>query len=278
MTAMKAARGTAVAVLFLALLQSQPALSQTPGPIANWQYSVGDLLEPLLGPQPTWRTYLGGGVALQPVYEGSQRYYAQPAPIVEVRYRDLAFLSVGEGLGVNLVRGKLWRAGVALTYDLGRDQHAATRLKGLGTIGAAPEVKLFADFALLPFIFDFDLRRAIGGHDGYIGDIGMHVPIPLASNFFLFAGPSITFADGRYMQSYFGVSSAQAVNSEFRPFDAYGGVKRAGFGVTAIYQITDQWLLASDGAAQRLLGAAARSPIVESKAQFTIDLSAVYKF
>ena len=267
-----------VAVLLLALVQSAPALSQTPAPLANWQYSVGDLLEPLLGRQPTWRGYVGGGVALQPVYEGSQRYYAQPAPIIDVRYRNLAFLSMGEGLGVNLLRGRFYRAGVAVTYDLGRDQHVATRLKGLGTIGVAPEVKLFADVALLPFVFDFDLRRAIGGHDGYIGDIGMHVPIPLASNVFLFAGPSVTFADGQYMQSYFGVSPAQAVNSQFRTFDAYGGVKRAGFGLTAIYQISDQWLLASDGAAQRLLGAAARSPIVESKVEFTIDLNAVYKF
>ncbi|HJT06151.1 MAG TPA: MipA/OmpV family protein [Stellaceae bacterium] len=275
---MKSARVTAVAVLLAALIQSRPAPAQTPAPLANWQYSVGDLLEPLMGPQPTWRAYVGAGLAAQPVYEGSQRYHALPAPIVDAHYKDLAFLSVGEGIGVNLLRGKLYRAGVALTYDLGRDQHAATRLKGLGTIGVAPEVKLFADVALLPVILDFDLRRAIGGTDGYIGDIGMHVPIPLASNVFLFAGPSVTFADGRYMQSYFGVSAAQTVNSEFRPFDAHGGVKRAGFGLTAVYQISEQWMLASDGAAQRLLGAAARSPIVESKVEFTIDLNAVYKF
>lgn len=275
---MKSARVIAVAVLLAALIESRPALSQTPAPLANWQYSVGDLLEPLMGPQPTWRGYVGAGMALQPVYEGSQRYHALPAPIVAVRYKDLAFLSVGEGVGVNLLRGSFYRAGVALTYDLGRDQHAATRLKGLGTIGVAPEVKLFADFAVLPFIFDLDLRRAIGGTDGYIGDIGMHLPIPLASNVFLFAGPSVTFASGRYMQSYFGVSSAQAVNSQFRPFDAYGGVKRAGFGLTAVYQLSDQWMLVGDGAAQRLLGAAARSPIVESKAEFSIDLNAVYKF
>jgi len=275
---MKSARVTAVAVLLAALIQSRPAPAQTPAPLANWQYSVGDLLEPLMGPQPTWRAYVGVGLAAQPVYEGSQRYHALPAPIVDAHYKDLAFLSVGEGIGVNLLRGRLYRAGVALTYDLGRDQHAATRLKGLGTIGVAPEVKLFADVALLPVILDFDLRRAIGGTDGYIGDIGMHVPIPLASNLFLFAGPSVTFADGRYMQSYFGVSAAQAVNSEFRPFDAHGGVKRAGFGLTAVYQISEQWMLASDGAAQRLLGAAARSPIVESKVEFTIDLNAVYKF
>jgi outer membrane scaffolding protein for murein synthesis (MipA/OmpV family) len=275
---MKSASGIVLIVLLLALMQSETARSQTPAPLANWQYSVGDLLEPLMGPQPKWRVYAGGGVAAQPVYEGSQRYHALPAPIVDAHYRDLAFLSVGEGLGVNLLRGSLYRAGVALTYDLGRDQHAATRLKGLGTIGVAPEVKLFADVAVLPFVFDFDLRRAIGGTDGYIGDLGMHVPIPLASNFFLFAGPSVTFADGRYMQSYFGVSAAQAVNSQFRPFEAYGGVKRAGFGLTAVYQISDQWMIASDGAAQRLLGAAARSPIVESKVEFSIDLNAVYKF
>jgi outer membrane scaffolding protein for murein synthesis (MipA/OmpV family) len=268
----------AQAALVLALVGAGRAAAQTPSPLANWQYSVGDILMPLMGTPPEWQTLIGGGLALQPLYEGSQRYHLQPAPVIDIHYRDIAFISDGQGLGYNLIRGKTYRAGVALTYDLGRDQDVAPRLHGLDDIDAAPEAKLYADFTLLPFVFDVDLRRGIGGHDGYIGDVGFHVPIPLGKYFFLFAGPSVTFADRRYMQAYFGVGPVQAARSQFRRFDAQGGLKRATFGATAVYTLSDKWILASDFGAARLLGDAARSPIVESKAEFTIDASVVYKF
>ncbi len=32
-------------------------------------------------------------------------YYIEPGPTIDVRYRDLAFFSTGEGLGVNSLRG-----------------------------------------------------------------------------------------------------------------------------------------------------------------------------
>jgi outer membrane scaffolding protein for murein synthesis (MipA/OmpV family) len=262
----------------IALGCAATASAQTPSPLANWQYSVGDLLMPFLGTPPEWQAIIGGGVALQPRYEGARRYRLQPAPVVDIHYRDLAFISDGEGLGYNLIRGKTYRAGIALTYDLGRDQDIDPHLRGLGNVDAAPEAKLYADFAILPFIFDLDLRRGIGGHDGYIGDIAFHVPIPLGQQLFVFAGPSVTLADGRYMQAYFGVDPVQASRSQFRRFDARGGLKRAGLGATVVYTFGDHWMLASDLAAARLLGDAARSPVVESRAEFTVDASIVYKF
>jgi outer membrane scaffolding protein for murein synthesis (MipA/OmpV family) len=262
----------------ITLVCAAQAWAQTPSPLANWQYSVGDLLMPLLGTPPEWQGFVGGGVALQPRYEGARRYHLQPAPVVDIHYRDLAFISDGEGLGYNLVRGKTYRVGIALTYDLGRDQDVDPHLRGLGNVDAAPEAKLYADFAILPFIVDLDLRRGIGGHDGYIGDVAFHVPVPLGENLFVFAGPSVTLADGRYMQAYFGVDAVQAARSQYRRFDARGGLKRAGLGATAIYKLGENWMLASDLAAARLLGDAARSPIVESRAEFTIDASLVYKF
>lgn len=203
------ASGSAVVIA----ISATGACAQTPSPLANWQFSVGELLRPLMGPEPTWATYIGGGGALQPVFEGSNHYYVQPAPILEVHYLDRAFLSVGEGVGVNILRGKLYRAGIAVAYDLGRNQRDDPRLRGLGNIGPAPEPKLFADFALLPLIVDLDIRHGIAGHGGLIGDVGAHVPVPLASNLFVFPGLSFTFADQHYMQSYFRVSPSQAAES-----------------------------------------------------------------
>jgi len=255
-----------------------PVAAQTPSPLANWQYSVGEVLVKLGGPLPDWRVTVGAGAEMAPIYEGSKRYDATPSAVIDVRYKDIAFLSDGEGLGVNLLRGRTYRAGVAIGYDLGRDHHVQHRLTGTGNVGVAPEAKLFAEYFLLPFVYRIDIRRGLGGHDGVIGDLGMYVPLPLAKNTYLFTGPSITFADTRYMRAYFGISPAQASRSQFSAFDAHGGLDRAGWGATALYQYDKHWWLEAEGAWEYMLGDAGHSPIVEEKSQFVVGANVVYRF
>jgi outer membrane scaffolding protein for murein synthesis (MipA/OmpV family) len=261
----------------IAALAAWPVAAQTP-PLANWQYSVGEVLVPLGGPVPEWRIILGGGALMEPIYGGSQRYSALPSVVFDVRYKDIAFLSDGEGVGVNLLRGPTYRAGLAITYDLGRNHHVQTRLAGLGNIDPAPEAKLFAEYFLAPFVYTFDVRKAIGGHDGVIGDLGLYVPVPAAKDFYVFTGPTVTFADSDYMQAYFGISPLQAERSQFHVFTARGGLVRAGWGVTALYKYSDHWWLEGEAAWEYLLGDAANSPIVEDKSQFTAGVNLLYRF
>jgi outer membrane scaffolding protein for murein synthesis (MipA/OmpV family) len=259
-------------------LSAPPLAAQTPSPLANWQYSVGEVLVPLGGPVPDWRVTLGGGVDVGPIYEGAKRYQASPSVVVDVRYKNIAFLSDGEGIGVNLIRGQTYRAGVAVAYDLGRDHHAQHRLTGLGNVDPAPEAKVFAEYFLLPFVYTVDIRKGVGGHDGVIGDLGLYVPLPAAKDFYVFTGPSVTFADDDYMQAYFGISAAQAARSQFHVFTAHGGLDRAGWGVTAVYKYSQHWWLEAEGAWEYMLGAAAHSPIVEARSQFAAGINVLYRF
>jgi len=263
------------AALWLAIV---PAAAQTPSPLANWQYSVGEVLMKLGGPLPDWRVTLGAGAEMEPIYEGSKRYAVTPSVVIDVRYKDIAFLSDGEGLGVNLLRGRTYRAGIAIDYDLGRDHHVHHRLTGIGNVGVAPEAKLFAEYFLLPFVYRIDIRRGLGGHDGVIGDLGAYVPLPVAKNTYVFTGPSITFADTRYMRAYFGISPAQASRSQFSAFDAHGGLDRAGWGVTAAYTYNKHLVFQVQGAWEYMLGDAGRSPIVEEKSQVAVGANVIYRF
>ena len=265
-------------VLSIAALAATPAAAQTPSPLANWQFSVGEVLVPLGGPVPDWRVTLGAGAEMAPIYEGSKRYAATPSIPLDVRYKDIAFLSAGEGLGVDLLRGQTYRAGVAVDYDLGRSHHAQHRLTGTGNVGMAPEAKLFAEYFLLPFVYRADIRKGIGGHNGVIGDLGMYVPLPVAEDTYVFTGPSVTFANGEYMQAYFGISPAQAARSQFHTFTARGGLDRAGWGITAVYKYSQHWWVEADGAWQYMLGDAGRSPIVEDRSQFAAGINLLYRF
>jgi outer membrane scaffolding protein for murein synthesis (MipA/OmpV family) len=256
------------------------ASAQTPSPFTHWQNAPGIVLAPLAGPVPEWRVTAGFGVAVMPLYEGSSHYRMSPAPAFDIRYRDIAFVSSGDGLGVNVIRGDTYRAGVAIGYDVGRNAHLSGRLNGLGNVEAAPEARLFAEIAVLPFIFNFNLRRALGGHDGVIGDVGAYLPIIGTEELVVFVGPSVTFANRRYMQAYFGVSTAQAAGSRanFTPYSAAGGLKSIGVGADAIYHFTERWFVDADIALQRLADSAGNSPIVQDKNQLGVSVIVAYEF
>ena len=266
------------------ILAAPVAHAQTPSPLAEWQYSPGIQLARLFEPTiPTWQINVGLGVQGSPLYPGAGRYQVRPGPAINIYYRDRAFLSSGEGLGLNLFSFRHIRFGAAISYDLGRSQHEDGKaLTGLGTIHATPEIKLFADYTLskaFPLDIRVDVRKQIWGTYGYIGDVGAYLPMPGSSESFVwFAGPTVTWASGQYMQGYFGVSGKQAQSSHYRRYNAYGGLDSAGFGVSASWIVTPHIILSADMAYQRLLGSAQNSPITDSRNQGVGSFSALYKF
>jgi hypothetical protein len=113
--------GTAVLAASLIVLMGSSAFAQTPSPLQEWQFPGGIILQKEFAPQiPEWRVVLGAATAVSPIYDGALPYRVRPGPVIDIRYRDIAFASVGEGLGVNVLRGDNYRAGIALGYDLGR--------------------------------------------------------------------------------------------------------------------------------------------------------------
>jgi outer membrane scaffolding protein for murein synthesis (MipA/OmpV family) len=269
-------------ILSLAILASgwlSEANAQTPAPLANWQFSAGQVLESLEVTPPKWSATVGAGIATEPRYEGAKDYRILPSGILDIRYRDIAFLSDGEGLGVNLLHGKGYRAGVAIAYDLGRRQSVDSHLAGLGNISAAPVAKLFAEYFLKLVVLTADIRRGLAGNTGVIGDLGAYIPIPIIMDkIFMFLGPTVTFADNHYMQTAFGVTPAQSTASHLAIYVAAGGLYSAGAGMTIISLFGDHWFLNFDGGYQHLLGSSQHSPITETRTQFMADLNVGYRF
>jgi len=282
-TSLAASRVAFAGALF-AIATPAAVYAQTPSPLAEWQYSSGILLEQMFEPQlPTWRIRVGPSASFQPRYDGSDRYHVVAGPSIDIRYRDRFFLSTGEGLGMNVLTGPNWRVGFAVAYDLGR--RAADdlgHLSGMGNINPAPSLRLLGEYAIsksFPLVFRADLRRSFGGDNGWIGDIGAYMPMPGSSETFSwFAGPTMTIADSRYMNSWFGVNAGQSARSGYRQYDASAGIRSVGFGVVASLALNKRWSLTADGAFQQLVGAAAHSPITQTRASGVFNLSLNYEF
>jgi outer membrane scaffolding protein for murein synthesis (MipA/OmpV family) len=280
----RAARWAGVSLLMLWAVSPRPAGAQTPSPLQEWQYPGGISLYKLFEPNlPEWHTTLGVADSLQPLYTGARPIHVEFGPVIDVRYYDIAFASVGEGLGYNIIHGTNFRTGIAIGYDLGRNvSEDYRRLYGLGDIKPAPVIKLFESYVIskgLPLIFRADLRQFIGGADGAIGDVEVFSPLPGSSrNLVILAGPSVTVADGLYMRREFGVSATQARASGYPLYNAHAGITAVGFGFSATRIIHDNWLINAEVAASRLLGSAYSSPITEVTLQGVFALSVAYQW
>src|ERR1051326_7703219 len=205
------------AAAMLLLVVAAPTPAQQPSPLAEWQYSAGRVLEAYVTPEvPEWSAMVGLMGESLPRYEGARAYHAFSGPILDLRYRDIAFASDVEGLGVNLWRGKGRRAGLAMTYDLGRKESIDPALAGLGNIRATPELKAFAEWVpRFPLVVRGDVRRAFMGRGGWAADLGTYVPVYGKKTFFVMVGQSVTWADWENMRNSFGVDGIQSAQSGY---------------------------------------------------------------
>jgi outer membrane scaffolding protein for murein synthesis (MipA/OmpV family) len=272
---------------FLALLLcgglSQVVSAQTPSPLQEWQYSGGIILARLFEPDlPRFRTILGLASELQPAYDGSRAYRVEGGPVINAYYRDVAFISTGDGIGYNFLRGDHFQVGVSMTYDLGRKvTQDYANLHGMGDISPAPVAKLFGSWVIsrkLPLILRVDARQFIGGAQGVVGDIAVYTPLPGSSKtFVMFAGPSVTLATHHYMQALYGVTPQQSAASGHPVYEIrHDGTSAAGVGFSATKFIGEHWLLNLDAAINQIRDNPSRSPIVERTSQRVIVLSVNY--
>jgi outer membrane scaffolding protein for murein synthesis (MipA/OmpV family) len=260
------------------------AWAQTPSPLQEWQYSGGIALENLFAPTiPQWDVIAGLATSIKPAYSGASQYEASGGPVLNVRYRNRIFLASGEGLGGDLFSGTHYRLSLAVGLDLGRRMswHYAT-LHGLGDIPRAPFFKLSGTYVLskrLPILLRADIRKIAGGAAGLVSDFEIYSPLPGSSRqLVMFAGPSVTIADRKHLQTVYGISPRQALQSGYPVFAAQGGLQSAGFGFSATKFFTPHWLANTDLAVSELLGSAGRSPLVERKTQATLALSVAYRW
>jgi len=264
----------------------RPAAAQTPSPMGYWQFSAGEVLVPVES-APKWRITIGPSVSYQPKYEGSQHYIIQPGADFEIRYKERLYLSTGEGLGYDFLRGRNGRMGVSVTYDLGRRVNTS-ELNGMGNIRAAPQFRLYGEYVFRPKLFDHEfpvivnatIYRAVGGYNGTQSDAGIYMPIAgsEAKRWFVFAGASANFADRHTMQTFFGVSPAQAALSGYPEYHPSAGFRSWGTGIDAGWFFTEHWLVSASFGGKWLADKSRRSPIVFKSFGFTSNFTIGYQF
>lgn len=211
---------------------------------------------------------LGVGAMAAPVYEGSDDTEVSVLPLVIVD--DLyGFNFQPVKLSYNLIDTQAangsWslRAGPSVAPSAARDQDDDGDLRGLGDVDTGVMAGGFVDARLGPITLGIDAAQEVAdGHEGAVVGLSLGTRLRLNEKLSFTPAVSTTWASDDYMQSFFGVTAAQAVTSNYTTFDASAGFKDVGAQAALQYGLSDKWSLTWSVSYARLIGDAADSPIV----------------
>jgi outer membrane scaffolding protein for murein synthesis (MipA/OmpV family) len=271
-------------LVFLALFTVPIAIvAQTPSPLQEWQYSSGLILAGVFEPDlPEFRVISGVGSAIQPVYDGSRAYRARGGAVIDVQFKDIAFISTGDGIGYNLVHKRGLQLGISIAYDLGRkERDDYTNLIGMGDKPVSAVPKLFGAWVVsqkFPLVIRGDIRHLLRPGGGTIADLGAYFPLPgCSSRLAMFLGPAITIANKRYFQDMYGVTNQESATSRHAAYSInQSGIEATGLGFSATWTLSRHYLVNVNAAINHLGHLATDSPLVERASGHVVALSFDY--
>lgn len=219
---------------------------------------------------------LGGGLLYQPKYPGADDYILVPYPIVAVGRVYVPF--IGQFDTTNQPQGFYFFPSFAFHGE--RKPSDDPSLKGTKKVPWTLELGLGAGVRNDWLRGYASVRQGINGTDGQVGNFGFDVIVPVTERIRFAAGPRASWASKSYMNTYFGVTGAEASAGSLSKYRADGGFYSAGIAATATYRMTDRTSLHLRGSWDRLINDAGDSPIVKagSKDQWTVGVGLSHKF
>lgn len=216
-------------------------------------------------------------------FPGSDDLELAVKPILSFRRADeREWLNLpGDNGGPALIKTERLRFGPSLNIVGERKEADSAILQGLGDVETAYEVGAYAEFWPGSFLRTrVEIRRGFNGHEGLVVDLSADAVWHPMDRLRVTIGPRLSLANDEYMQTYFGITSAQAVSSGLTAFDAKGGLHSATIATSLTYKWTDNWSTIGYAEVGKLVGDAADSPIAKggSDELLTVGMALTYTF
>src|SRR5699024_10070201 len=203
---------------------------------------------------------LGLGVAALPQYQGSDDYEAEPVPIVDAQYGRF-FIKSGEGIGMNIIKTPTFIAGASIDVMSGYDEDDVP--DGIEELDSSLGARLFVSARFDGLVTTLAATRAVTESDrGLVLNAALAYPLLATERFTITPTLHTTWANDKYMNSYFGVDSSEAAASGLDYYQPESGFKNISLRVSASYRITESVIVLGAVGVTHLLGDAADSPLV----------------
>ncbi len=236
---------------------------------------------------------LGLGPGIYPDFEGSRHSSVHAVPVISLRYRDMLEVTNNEikvtafnhlfAPAVNSDKpGGQLRFGPLISINFGRSEDDSPDLRGLGDVGTSFELGAFISYLLPSDRFRARLRQDVaGGHKGATLQLDYTHTFIRGPRWSLSGSLGLNGASAAYMKSFFGINPLQAAASGLPAYRAGTGFKDANGAINGSYVISDNWSVFAHVGYERLIGAAANSPLIKlrgSANNVTATTFAVYGF
>ena len=143
-------------------------------------------------------------------------------PTINVTYETAkGFASIQNGVGLWLVRNEQVKAGYSLNYMMGRYASADTRYNGLGNVAGSVAGYAWGEWQPVKDAVTVygNYSSALRTTNGALAQWGVTLGVPVVSRVNAFIDVSRYWANQRYIQTYYGVTSIQAGSSN--PYSTY---------------------------------------------------------
>lgn len=231
---------------------------------------------------------LGGGLAAGPRYAGSKETRAAPVIAIDYQMSNGFYASTMRGLGFGTELG-----GFSLDAALGvrgerkekndsglTGSRGSAELRGMGDIKASATTELHASYDLAPGLMlgasmSLPLSRR---ENGKTAGLQMNGLLHQAGRDRVGISAGIHFGDVDYMQTFHGVSAAQAARTGLKPFNPRGGLYQATIRINWDHRVDERWAVTGMLGANTLLRNAADSPLTHRKTAPTAMFYASYRY
>ena len=228
------------------------------------------------------RVRVGLGAQLQPEFKGADDTEWAPLWDLDIARgtKPFRFEAPDDSFGIRLISGKGFAAGPAANIESSRKNSDVG-----APVGKVPTTFEAGAFAQYEVGEDFRLRaevlKGIGGHRGLVGSLGGDYIARDGDRYVFSVGPRLLISDGRYQRAFFGVDSDAALATGLPVYRPDGGLHAVALTSGLSYQFDPRFGLFGFARYERLVGDAAKSPIIRefgSRNQLSGGLGLSYTF
>ena len=230
----------------------------------------------------SYRVRVGLGGQIRPDFPGadSNEWALYPSLSIAKGDQPFAFGAPDDSFDLALISKGGFAAGPVA--KLGSNRPDSEVGAPVGDVPTTFEAGVFAQQSLgESFRLRGEVRRGIGGHDGFIGSVGADYVLRDGDKYVVSVGPRAIFSDGRYQRAYFGVSPEASIASGLPVYRPDGGLHAVALVSGFNFAIAGNWGVFGYGRYERLVGDAKKSPIVRefgSPNQFSAGIGINHTF
>jgi outer membrane protein len=232
--------------------------------------------------RPDLRLRVGTGFQVRPDFPGSDKREVAPLFDIDIARGDEPFAieAPDDKFGLRLLSSGRLTVGPAANLQAARRESDVGA--PVGKVGRTLEIGAYADYQLSDALrLRGEVLKGINGHEGLVGSLGIDQIWRDGDRYAVTLGPRLLLSDGRYQRAYYGVGPAAALASGLPEYRPGGGLHGVAVATGVSVQLDPRWGLFGYARGERLVGDAAKSPIVRSfgsRNQLSAGLGLSYAF